>query len=57
VNLLGPFRDRVHTLTLDNGTEGADHERIVQSLGAAVYFAHPNNSWEWSTNENEVILR
>ena len=51
VNLLGPFRDRVHTLTLDNGTEGAEHEWIVPSLGAAVYFAHPYHSWERGTNE------
>ena len=34
MTLLGPFRDRVHTLTLDNGTEGAEHERITQFLGA-----------------------
>ena len=52
VNLLGPFRDRVHTLTLDNGTEGAEHERIAQSLGATVYFAHPYRSWKRGTNEN-----
>jgi IS30 family transposase len=51
VNLLGPFRDRVHTLTLDNGMEGAEHERIAQSLDAAVYFAHPYHSWERGTNE------
>ena len=52
MTLLGPFRDRVHTLTLDNGTEGAEHERIAQSLGATVYFAHPYCSWERGTNEN-----
>ena len=52
VDLLCPFRDRVHTLTLDNGTEGAEHERIAQSLGATVYFAHPYHSWERGTNEN-----
>ena len=52
MTLLGPFRDRVHTLTLDNGTEGAEHERITQSLDAAVYFAYPYRSWERGTNEN-----
>jgi IS30 family transposase len=52
VNLLRPFRNRVHTLTLDNGTEGAEHERIAQSLGATVYLAHPYRSWERGTNEN-----
>ena len=51
MTLLGPFRDRVHTLTLDNGMEGAEHERIAQSLDAAVYVAHPYHSWERGTNE------
>ena len=52
VTLLGPFRDRAHTLTLDHGTEGAEHERIAQSLDATVYFAHTDHSWERGTNEN-----
>lgn len=52
VKLLRPFKARVHTLTLDNGTEGAQHERIAQSLAAQVYFAHPYCSWERGTNEN-----
>ncbi|EQD27456.1 transposase, IS30 family, partial [mine drainage metagenome] len=52
VTLLRPFRDRVHTLTLDNGTEGAEHERIAKTLMATVYFAHPYRSWERGTNEN-----
>lgn len=52
VTLLRPFRDRVHTLTLDNGTEGAEHEQIARALTAAVYFAHPYRSWERGTNEN-----
>ena len=52
VTLPGPFQDRVHTRTLDHGTEGAEHERIAQSLGATVYFAHPYRSWERGTNEN-----
>ena len=52
VTLPGPFQDRVHTRTLDHGTEGAESERIAQSLGATVYFAHPDRSWERGTNEN-----
>ncbi|MGH7484848.1 MAG: IS30 family transposase [bacterium] len=52
VKLLRPFQARVHTLTLDNGKEGAQHERIAQSLKAHVYFAHPYASWERGTNEN-----
>ncbi|MHB8405213.1 MAG: IS30 family transposase [Gammaproteobacteria bacterium] len=52
VKLLRPFQARVHTLTLDNGTEGAQHKRIAKSLAARVYFAHPYCSWEHGTNEN-----
>ena len=52
VKLLRPFRGRVHTLTLDNGTEGAQHQRIAHSLATRVYFAHPYHSWERGTNEN-----
>lgn len=52
VKLLRRFRSRVHTLTLDNGTEGAQHERIARALLARVYFAHPYHSWERGTNEN-----
>ena len=46
----------MHTLTLDNGTEGAEHERIAPSLDAAVYFVHPYHSWERGTNENTLGL-
>lgn len=52
VRLLRPHQARVHTLTLDNGKEGAQHERIARSLAARVYFAHPYCSWERGTNEN-----
>ena len=52
VRLLRPHRARVHTLTLDNGKEGAQHEKIATSLAARVYFAHPYCSWERGTNEN-----
>ncbi len=50
--LLGPLKDLVHTLTLDNGKEFAYHEDIAQSLKAKVYFAHPYSSWERGLNEN-----
>jgi len=42
----------VHTITFDNGKEFAGHEEISQALGADIYFAHPNASWERGTNEN-----
>ena len=51
-NYFRPHKARVHTLTLDNGKEGAEHEKIATSLAARVYFAHPYCSWERGTNEN-----
>jgi len=40
------------TLTLDNGKEFADHERLAQQLDLAVYFAEPYCSWQRGTNEH-----
>jgi IS30 family transposase len=42
----------VKSLTLDNGSENKDHEKISKELDAAVYFCHPYHSWEKGTNEN-----
>jgi IS30 family transposase len=41
-----------HTLTLDNGSEMSQYERIERATGFDVYFAHPYHSWERGTNEN-----
>jgi len=40
------------TMTVDNGSENADHKQITQSLGMDVYFCHAYHSWEKGTNEN-----
>jgi IS30 family transposase len=40
------------TLTLDNGTENAQHEEITAEIGTKCYFAHPYASWERGTNEH-----
>ena len=47
-----PFKERVFTITLDNGKEFCEHEAIAKSLGARIYFAHPYASWERGLNEN-----
>ena len=47
-----PLKDKVLTITLDNGKEFAQHERVAQALDADVYFAHPYASWERGINEN-----
>jgi IS30 family transposase len=41
-----------HTLTLDNGKEFAEHERLAERTGLAVYFAQPYCAWQRGTNEN-----
>ena len=40
------------TLTLDNGTEFSDWERLEEQTGMTVYFAYPYHSWERGTNAN-----
>lgn len=49
---LAPHRDRVHTITYDNGREFTDHEGMACDLDARIYFAHPYASWERGLNEN-----
>lgn len=49
---LGHLKDNVHTLTLDNGKEFAEHRSLAAALDARIYFAHPYASWERGTNEN-----
>lgn len=52
IELLEPFKPIVHSLTLDNGKEFAQHERITAAI-AQVYFAHPYSSFERGCNENQ----
>lgn len=46
------LKNRVKTITLDNGLEFARHEAIAEGLEADIYFAHPYASWERGINEN-----
>ncbi len=40
------------TLTLDNGIEFSDWERLEKKTGMTIYFAYPYHAWERGTNEN-----
>lgn len=40
------------TLTLDNGKEFSEHERLAANLNMGVYFAEPYKSWQRGSNEN-----
>jgi len=46
-----PRRKR-KTVTLDNGPEFSDWERLETRSGMTVYFAYPYHFWERGTNEN-----
>ncbi len=52
IELLGPIRKWVKTITADNGLEFAAHEKISTALEAQFYFARPYASWQRGTNEN-----
>ena len=51
VRILFAYKNTVHTITSDNGTEFAGHEYIAKKLNADFYFAHPYSSWERGLNE------
>jgi len=50
--LLASVRDRLHTITVDNGKEFCEHEALAAALSCKIYFAHPYASWERGVNEN-----
>lgn len=52
-NALSPLPQHcLKTITFDNGTEFARHEKITHALGTPIYFAHPYSSNERARNEN-----
>jgi IS30 family transposase len=52
VKLLKDFKNNVHPLTGDNGTEFADHQNIAKLLNTKFFFTHPYASWEKGLVEN-----
>jgi len=53
-DLLRPLpRQKLRTITLDRGTEFAQHSKITEKIpNADFYFAHPHAPWERGTSEN-----
>lgn len=47
-----PYKNFVHTITTDNGTEFADHLEMKSSLDSCIYFANPYCSWEKGSIEH-----
>jgi len=46
IRMLLPYKAYVHSITADNGTEFAYHEKIAKALDTKIYFTHPYSSWE-----------
>jgi len=57
IDMLLPYKETVKSITSDNGSEFARHEKIAQKLFADFYFAHPYSSWERGLSEysNKLI--
>lgn len=49
---LAPAGGCVQTLTLDNGSEFAEHDLVELALGIETYFADPYSAWQRGSNEN-----
>ncbi len=49
--IMSPFKDKIQTITSDNGLEFANHRNISQALDCSYYFCHPYSSWERGLNE------
>ena len=54
--LLIGYKQHVHTITGDNGTEFADHQNIAKLLKTSFFFTHPYSSWEKGSVENSNKL-
>lgn len=52
VNLLWGERERVKTITADNGCEFHNYKDLEDILETQVYFATPHHAWERGSNEN-----
>ena len=46
IRMLFTYKNTVHTITSDNGSEFAEHELIARKLNTDYYFAHPYSFWE-----------
>jgi transposase, IS30 family len=52
IDILMPYKDRLHTITSDNGREFSLHEQVAERLSCVQYFARPYHSSERGSNEN-----
>jgi len=51
IKMLTPYKEVIHSITSDNGTEFASHKLISEKLNTEFFFAHPYSSWERGLSE------
>ena len=51
IRIMTPLKDKIYTITSDNGLEFANHKNIANNLEYKHYFCHPYSSWERGLNE------
>jgi len=51
IRILSPIKDKIMTITSDNGLEFTNHKSIANTLECDYYFCHPYSSWERGLNE------
>ena len=49
--MLLPYKQAVHSITSDNGTEFYEHQTIAKKLNTLFFFANPYSSWQRGLNE------
>jgi len=49
--IMSSLKDKIHTMTSDNGLEFANHKNISEALECNYYFCHPYSSWERGLSE------
>ncbi|MDP8051157.1 IS30 family transposase, partial [Pasteurella atlantica] len=52
IRALKPYKEKVKTITFDNGIEFFAHEKIANELKCGTYFADPHSPWQRGLNEN-----
>lgn len=52
IDMLKPIKEKLKTITTDNGTEFSAHEIISKALGVEVFFTDPYSSWQKGAIEN-----
>lgn len=51
IRILKPLKDKIYTITSDNGLEFSNHKNISEALEYNHYFCHPYSSWERGLSE------